>query len=132
MRSVTESRYIPVSPANIAALLLRPLDLPTWNPAFLSMSGSGDPIVGDPHSMTVVGGLRGTFEYARIDPAFIAMEWDAPGLHEYCDWTLVSQSSGTLVTHLITRTGPLSVPLRTAMAGLPGLRFERLARALQT
>ena len=131
MNSITATHYVPASPAKIAALLLRPLELPAWNPAFLSMDGGPDAVVGETHPITVIGGLRGTFEYVRIAPTFIAMDWRTPGLREYCDWTLVAHDDGALVTHSIRRTGALAVPLRGALAGLPGLRFERLAHELQ-
>lgn len=131
MNAVAESRYFPAAQSKIATLLLRPLDLPAWNPAFLSIDGGSEAVVGQPHPITVTGGLRGTFQYTQITPDIIAMDWHAPGLREYCDWTLVAQGAGTLVTHSITRTGPLSMPLRRALAGLPGLRFERLAQQLR-
>ncbi len=132
MNTVAENRYIPAPWSKITALLLCPLHLPAWNPAFLSIEGGADAVVGQPHPITVTGGLRGTFEYAQITPDIIAMDWHAPGLREYCVWTLVAQGAGTLVTHSITRTGPLSVPLQRALAGLPGLRFDRLAQHLRS
>lgn len=131
MNTVAETRYIPAPPAKITTLLLRPLDLPAWNPAFLSMDGGSEAVVGQPRPITVTGGWPGTFEYTQIASGFIAMDWHAPGLRECCDWTLVARDTGTLVTHSITRTGLLSVPLRGALAGLPGLRFDRLAQQLR-
>jgi hypothetical protein len=88
-------------------------------------------VVGEKHPITAIGGLRGTFEYTRIEPTRIAVEWRVPGLHESCEWTLAPQGGGTLVTHSIERGGLLSVPLRRELPKLPGLRFDRMAEQLR-
>ena len=121
------SRTIAAPAELIRSILLRPLDLPEWNPAFLAIGGSADAAIGHVHSLTVIGGVCGEFRYTAIEPTRVNMEWDVPGMLERCSWVLEPECGGTRVSHEVLRTGLFAIVLRRQALTLPRLRLDRLA-----
>ena len=87
------------SRAPVRGILLRPLALPEWNPAFLAIGGSAH--AGDRPPSFAHGhhGLRGEFRYLAIEPDRVDMEWNVPGMLEQCSWLLEPEHGGTRVSH---------------------------------
>lgn len=121
------SRTIAAPAEFVRGILLRPLALPSWNPAFLAIGGGADAAIGHPHSLTVTGGLRGEFRYIAIEPDRVDMEWNVPGMLERCSWVLEPDHGGTRVSHEVQRTGPLAIVFRSQTETLPRLRLDRLS-----
>lgn len=121
-------RLLPLPAATITATLLRPIDLPGWNPLFTRLIGDPVPRVGGRYELMLRFGMRGTFAYTEVGPDRIGMTWQVPGLHEDCEWTVRSGAGGTVVTHRLERSGPLSAALGGAIRGVADLRLDRLAR----
>ena len=115
------------SAAEIRRILLTPLELADWNPAFTSIVGPATPQVGTPYPIRVRPGFNGTLTYAAITPDRIDIDWQIPGLREKGTWTLTTADAGTVVQHGVTQSGPLSVALRNAFRGVTDLRLQRLA-----
>lgn len=128
MTADTGMRLIPADIERIRDVLLDPLELPAWNPAFLDLRGPRDAVEDQEYALTALRGLRGTFAYTHIGPTTIAMTWQVPGMRERCTWTLLAEPAGTVVTHELSRTGPVAAMLRHALSGLSDLRLERLAQ----
>lgn len=121
-------RGIPAPPQAIAVQLRRPLDLPGWNPLFASLTGRPDPTVGTRYELTLRLGLRGSFAYSALDDDRIGMTWEVPGLREDCTWGIVAApDGGSVVTHVVERSGPLAAVLSGATHGIANLRLDRLA-----
>lgn len=121
-------RLIPVPPQAIAAQLRRPLDLPGWNPLFASLTGVPDATVGTRYELTLRLGLHGTFAYSALDDDRIGMTWEVPGMREDCTWTIMAApDGGSIVTHVVERSGPLAAVLSGATRGIADLRLDRLA-----
>lgn len=114
-------------PAAVRAVLLRPLEIPDWNPAFLTLAGPDAAAVGTGYPITVRGGLRGTFAYTGIGASTIGWSWHVPGLDETGHWRLTPRDGGTLVEHEFTHRGPLARVLRAAFEGVAELRLGRLS-----
>jgi len=57
---------IPAAPAVVRRLLVDPLALPSWNPAFQSIDGPSQPAAGTRYTIRVRPGLTGWLEYTRI------------------------------------------------------------------
>jgi len=70
---------IPAAPADVRRLLVDPLALPSWNPAFHSIDGTTRPAAGTPYAIRVRPGLTGWLEYTRIGRDRIDMAWHVPG-----------------------------------------------------
>jgi len=121
------SRTIAAPAELVRGILLRPLALPEWNPAFLAIGGSADAAIGHAHPLTVAGGLRGEFRYIAIRPDRVDMEWNVPGMLEQCSWLLEREHDGTRVSHEVRRTGPLAIVFRSQTETLPRLRLDRLS-----
>ncbi|KQP01177.1 SRPBCC family protein [Leifsonia sp. Leaf264] len=126
MTAAIGERLLSAPLERVREVLLDPLALPHWNPAFVSVQGARAAIVGESYTLATIQGLRGTFGYTAIEPTSIGMTWSVPGMQETCSWTLQATDAGTLVTHEVNRSGPLAVALRGALSGLPGLRLDRL------
>jgi hypothetical protein len=121
------TRMIAASADVVRTVLLRPLDLPTWNPAFVEVTGPAEARVGQAYGLKAIRGLRGTFSYTGIGETRVDMAWDVPGMRERCSWTLRPTTGGGVeVTHELSRSGPLAIVLRSAFAGLAQLRLDRL------
>jgi hypothetical protein len=121
------SRLIPASITVVRDILLRPVELPSWNPAFLAIEGPVIPRAGRIYKLTALHGLRGTFQYSAISETVIEMTWVVPGLREECSWTLHPRANDVVeVSHEVHRSGLLAVALRTALSGLAVLRLDRL------
>jgi hypothetical protein len=114
---------------NIRAVLLEPLSLPAWNPAFQTISGSTRAVVGADYPIHARG-LRGTFTYTDISDTRIGMAWRVPGFAETATWELKSVDGDTLVTHRFEHSGPLAFVLSRAYQGVAALRLHRLADRL--
>lgn len=123
------SRNVAASAELVLGILLRPLALPQWNPAFLAISGPAYPATSHAYSLTVVGGIRGEFRYLGIRPDRVEMEWNVPGMFERCSWVLEPAHDGTRVRHELQRTGPLAIVFRRQAEVLPRLRLDRLSDA---
>jgi hypothetical protein len=108
-------------------VLLTPLELADWNPAFTAISGPATPEVGTPYKIRVRPGFDGTLMYSAITPDRIDIDWQIPGLREKGTWTLTAAGAATMVEHGFTQSGPLSVALRNAFRGVADLRLQRLA-----
>jgi hypothetical protein len=115
----------------VRAILLEPLSLPDWNPAFHTISGSATAMVGRDYPI-VARGLRGRFAYTDITDARVDMAWRVPGFAETATWDLTSADGGTVVLHGFRHTGPLAVLLTRAYQGVAALRLQRLADRLDT
>lgn len=132
MNTDTSTRLIDAEPAMVRAILLQPLRLPEWNPAFVELRGPHDAEENRSYELTGIRGLRGTFRYSSIRPDFIQMDWTVPGMHETSAWELVPNGRGTTVIHTVGRSGPLALLLAHALSGLAQLRLERLAHVART
>jgi hypothetical protein len=121
---------IRAAPADVRRLLLDPLELPSWNPAFQSIDGPSQPAAGTRYAIRVRPGLAGSLEYTLIGPDRIDIAWHVPGFHETGSWTIEPSGGGTLAHHRFQHTGPLASALRHAYRGVASLRLQRLARAL--
>jgi hypothetical protein len=127
------SRLIPVPVQVVGSILLRPVELPSWNPAFVNIEGPAVPRSGEMYQLTALQGLRGTFHYPAISEGLVEMTWAVPGLRETCSWTLRPERSDMVeVSHEVHRTGALAVVLRAAMTGLADLRLNRLDELART
>ncbi len=115
----------------VRAILLEPLSLPEWNPAFQAIRGSATAMVGRDYPI-VARGLRGRFAYTDITDTRIGMAWRVPGFAESATWDLTSVDGGTAVGHEFRHTGPLAVLLSPAYQGVAELRLQRLADRLDT
>ncbi|MGH9248264.1 MAG: SRPBCC family protein [Acidimicrobiales bacterium] len=122
---------VAAAPAAVRRLLLDPLALPAWNPAFHSVQGSPQPAPGLRYAIRVRPGLSGSLEYTRIGPDRVDITWHVPGFRETGSWTLEPHGTGTLAHHQFEHTGPLASALRHAYQGVALLRLQRLAQQLQ-
>ena len=121
-------RRIAAPAGAIAEILASPADLPSWNPLFAHLDGDPEPRVERSYRLTLRLGLSGTFAYTMLDDGIIGMAWKVPGLREACTWTIRAVADhASVVTHSLTRSGPLAVVLGAATAGLADLRLQRLA-----
>jgi hypothetical protein len=118
---------IPAPAAAVRRILLTPLDLPDWNPAFLTISGEAVPSAGRRYAIRVRPRFNGTLLYAAITDDRIDMDWQVPGLHETGSWSLEDHGGSTVVRHTFTHSGPLARALRHAIQGVAALRLNRLA-----
>ncbi len=114
----------------VREVLLDPLSLPSWNPAFSSLTGPSTVALEAEYRITVRPGLHGSFAYEAIDPGFVRMVWQVPGFAETGDWWLSAEGDRTLLRHDFTHTGPLAAVLRQAYQGIAGLRLGRLQQVL--
>jgi hypothetical protein len=130
VRAQHATSAIPAAPADVRRLLLDPLALPSWNPAFQSIDGPTRPAAGTRYAIRVRPGLTGSLEYTRIGHDRIDIAWHVPGFHETGSWTIEPSGGGTLAHHRFQHTGPLASALRHAYRGVAALRLERLARAV--
>ncbi|WP_285104593.1 SRPBCC family protein [Promicromonospora sp. MEB111] len=115
---------------SVRAVLLDPLSLPAWNPAFLRMAGPSEAGLAARYRITVRPGLSGAFTYETIEPGLVRMAWRVPGFAETADWWLDAEGERTLVRHDFTHQGPLAAALRPAYQGVAGLRLDRLRQVL--
>lgn len=115
----------------IRRVLLTPLELADWNPAFTSIAGPPTAEAGTPYPIRVRPGFNGTLTYTAITPDRIDVDWQVPGLREQGTWTLTDAGATTVVQHSFTQSGPLSVALRNAFRGVADLRLQRLAERVE-
>lgn len=113
--------------AVVRRILLTPLELADWNPAFLAISGEATAAVGQPYAIRVKPRFNGTLRYTAITDDRIDIDWQIPGLHETGTWTLIDEGASTVVRHSFTHSGPLARVLRNAFEGVATLRLDRLA-----
>lgn len=123
---------IPATPDEVRRVLLDPLALPAWNPAFHSVAGPLQAAIGVQYRIRVRPGLTGVAEYTEISPNRIGLAWNVPGFHEVGSWTFEPRGAGTLARHEFQQSGPLATALRPAYRGVAGLRLQRLAEYLLT
>ncbi|MGH8826159.1 MAG: SRPBCC family protein [Jiangellaceae bacterium] len=121
---------IPATPDEVRGVLLDPLALPAWNPAFYTVSGPTQAAIGVQYRIRVRPGLTGVAEYTTITPNRIGLAWNVPGFREVGSWTFEPRGAGTFARHEFQQSGPLATALRPAHRGVAGLRMERLAQYL--
>jgi hypothetical protein len=125
------SVFIPASPHVVREVLLRPLEMVQWNPAFRAIEGPPGASVGFKYALKTVQGLSGSFWYDAISEDRIDMSWTVPGFTEHGTWELREATYGTSVMHQFVHSGPLAALLRAAYRGVADLRLQRLTtRAL--
>lgn len=122
-------RLLSASPHEIRAVLLDPLRLPDWNPAFATISGPAEAGIGRDYRITARG-LPGEFSYTAIEPLTVGWTWRVPGFVEVGTWTMTANGSSTSVRHEFVHSGPLATVLRRAYRGVADLRLDRLATRL--
>jgi uncharacterized protein YndB with AHSA1/START domain len=115
----------------VRAALLDARALPSWNSAFLSLTGPATAVLGAEYRIAVRPGLKGTLAYEAMDPGLVRMAWQVPGFAETGDWRLGAEGGRTLVRHDFTHSGPLAAMLRQAYQGVAGLRLGRLQEVLR-
>jgi len=115
----------------VRQVLLDPVALADWNPAFLSVGGPAEASTGVDYPITTRGGLRGFFAYLRIKSDRIDTTWRVPGLTETGTWLLEQRGGDTLVVHAFRQDGPLARLLSRAFDGVAQLRLLRLQERVQ-
>ncbi len=127
MNTVASHILVPAPVRIVRQILLEPIDLAEWNPAFLSVKGPSQALTGRRYPLVARGALRGHWEYLSIGESLIEGRWEVPGLTETNSWSLLPHDEGTHVTHSFTHQGGLAALLRPAFAGVADLRLNRLA-----
>lgn len=122
-------RLFAASPHQVRAVLLDPLALPEWNPAFSTVSGPREADTRHEYRITARG-LPGSLAYEAIEPRTIRMAWQVTGFVEVGTWTMTTTGAGTSVHHKFVHSGPLARFLRRAYRGVADLRLDRLADRL--
>ncbi|MFQ6395274.1 SRPBCC family protein [Nocardia sp. KC 131] len=117
---------IDARPDQVRAVLLDPLALPTWNPAFLGLTGSPEVAVGETYRITVPMGLSGTFTYTGIEADRIDTRWSVPGFTELGSWHVRPYGARTEVVHNFGHRGALAAILVPAYRNIAELRLDRL------
>jgi hypothetical protein len=112
----------------VRAVLLEPLRLPGWNPAFRRVTGPAQVIVDQRYSISVRPGLSGHFSYRSIERDRIDTRWDVRGFTETASWRVGQHGNRTEVIHGFEHTGPLAAVLSPAYRGVAELRLRRLAQ----
>src|SRR5262245_33531650 len=84
---------------HVREILLRPLEMPEWNPAFSNVTGPASASVGDTYDLTIRNGLNGSLSYQQIDDERIALHWETVGFREWATWSLQRRAETTLVVH---------------------------------
>jgi hypothetical protein len=124
------TRVLPFAREEILDVLLSPLELPSWNPAFQSLSGPNEPRVGQEYTLLARSRLRGHLRYTEIGGGRVRMHWEIPGLAEDGWWELGDSDFGTPVVHGFLHSGPLAAVMQRAFRGVAALRLQRLAAVL--
>lgn len=127
MNTASSHILIPAPVHVVRRILLQPASLADWNPAFLSVRGPAEAIVGERYPLTGRGGLRGHWEYRAIGETLVEGYWQVPGLSETNTWRVLPHGEGTHVTHSFTNRGALAALLAPAFADVADLRLGRLA-----
>lgn len=124
------SLLVNASPQRLREVLLDPLSMPEWNPAFKSVTGPSRVTLDEVYRLTIRTGLTGRLAYPVIGPDLIRMVWQVPGFTETGAWHLRQQRERTLVQHDFIHAGPLAAALSRAYRGVAELRVERLEQRL--
>ena len=124
------TQVLPFAREEVLDVLLNPLALPSWNPAFHALSGPSEPRVGEDYALLALSRLRGHLRYTEIDRSRVRMRWEIPGLAEDGWWELQERDRGTLVVHGFIHSGPLAAVMQRAFRGVSALRLQRLAAHL--
>jgi hypothetical protein len=127
MTEQPENILIQTNAHDVSDVLLQVAQLAQWNPAFLSITGSPNAHIGEPHPIRVLGGLPGQFQYDLINPERIESSWQVPGLRETNLWQLhVAADQSTVVTHDFAQSGPLAALARPSTGRVARRRLARL------
>ncbi len=110
----------------VREILLRPLELPEWNPAFTALTGPAHPAEGDSYGLTIRSGLTGSLTYEHIDIQHVALHWSTVGFRESATWSLEPIGTATRVVHEFDHEGGLALLLRQAFRTVAQQRNERL------
>jgi hypothetical protein len=131
MSTVSGEIRIAAPPGVVRRILLEPRQLADWNPAFLSIRGPYEALVGQHYPIMARGGFTGNWEYVNIADERVEGRWEVPGLRETNVWEFRQHGSGTRVTHSFTHGGGLALLLRPAFSNVAELRLQRLAERAQ-
>ena len=112
----------------IRQILLTPLELPEWNPAFTALAGPTNPSEGQRYDLTIRNGLKGSLQYEHIDARRVVVRWSTVGFRESATWSLEPNGEMTRVVHEFDQEGGLALLLRRAFRTVAQQRNERLAR----
>ena len=127
MTEQPENILIQTNARDVSDVLLQVAQLPQWNPAFLSITGSPTAHIGEPHPIRVRGGLPGQFQYDLINPERVESSWQVPGLRETNLWQLhLAADQSTVVTHDFAQSGPLAALPRPSTGRVARRRLVRL------
>jgi hypothetical protein len=113
-------------------ILVQPLAMPQWNPAFRVVEGPAEGLVGVKYALKTVQGLSGSLWYTKVTSDRVEMSWTVPGFSEHGTWELHEAMYGTSVIHRFEHSGPLAALLRAAYRGVADLRLQRLATRAAT
>jgi hypothetical protein len=121
-------RDIPARPESIRAVLLNPVGMPGWNPALLSVAGSGPAVVGHRYPIVLRPGIRGHMIYRAVTEERIDIDFDIVIGRERGWWELTEQpdKASTLVCHAFVHPGLLGRIMAGAFSGVAELRVGRL------
>lgn len=122
----TATTWVDASRSEVRGVLLRPLDLPRWNPAFVSISGPAQAEVGPKWRITVRPAFPGSFGYERIEEDVLVAGWRALATSETGTWELSDVRGGVQVRHTFTHRGLLARPLTRAFGPVAQYRVDRL------
>lgn len=109
-------------------VLLRPLEFPQWNAAFVAIAGPEHPAEGQRYDLTIRNGLTGSLTFVRIEPQRVALQWSTVGFRETAQWSLEPAGRGVRVVHEFSHAGALATLLRPAFRTVARQRNERLAQ----
>lgn len=116
---------VPVTAAQVLAVLTDADSLADWNPALTQVAAHGLVSVGERVAIRVKG-LRGTVVYDRIDSGGVTMTLSIPGWREQGVWELQPAGSATQVTHTFQQSGVLAMMFESATRDVAELRVSRL------
>jgi polyketide cyclase/dehydrase/lipid transport protein len=124
----TATAIVAAEPGRIREVLLDPAAMPGWNPALLSLTGTGEAVLDHPYPVVVRGGLRGHMTYRRIQDDQIDIDYRVRllGLEEGT-WILeVVDPDHTRVRHTFKHEGFAGGLTAGIFRGVAGLRVGRL------
>ena len=124
----TATAIVAAEPGPIRRVLLDPAGMPGWNPALLSLTGTGEAVLDHPYPVVVRGGLRGHMTYRHIADEKIDIEYRVRllGLEEGT-WVLEPvDAEHTRVRHTFKHEGFAGGLTAGIFRGVAGLRVGRL------
>lgn len=120
---------IEASAAEIVDVLTDVGALPSWNPAFGAIEGSGPAAVGLQYRARVRDLVPASIRFTAISAAEVRYELRAPGAQERGVWYLRTGSlpgHETIVVHEFTHAGAILAIMRRAFRPVASWRLSRL------